>query len=97
MLNGIGLVFLLFVLVEFLKEGRRGKLVGVCDSRLSCAGGARPSVVVAVQPPADEAARLMRRRLIQFRARKDAPSESKLAGKTADLLSGSARKSYGAR
>jgi hypothetical protein len=82
MLNGIGLVFLLFVFVEFLKEGRRTGMVEVTRGSRACSTrDCGPDVVVAVLPPASEIARMRRRAVLQFSVAKAGLAENKLATK----------------
>jgi hypothetical protein len=49
-LNGMGLVFMLYVLVNFVKEGRRTPRGGARMPRLSSLYGSRTEVFVATRP-----------------------------------------------
>jgi hypothetical protein len=96
MLNGTGVVFLIWVLIEFLKEGWRSRVTGQCSCQFAPARGIKSGSVPAALAPL-AMARMQERTVIQFRTRNGSPSESKLAAKFGGLGSGSPSKGYGTR
>ncbi len=97
MLNGIGVVFLIWVLIEFMKEGLRSRAAGRASVQCIPMHGDRTDFVGAAFPEEYEAASLRDRKVIHFRAPQDSPSESKLVAKSAELNRSTPSKGYGTR
>jgi hypothetical protein len=72
-LNAMGVVFLLYVLVNFWKEGRRTTQGDVRSYRLQSLHGSKPEVFVATRPLGFEAGRPGKRSLIRFPAPEGRP------------------------
>jgi hypothetical protein len=66
LLNGLGVAFLMYVLVNFLREGRQNKHGALRPSRLSAEYGSARQVYVATRPFASNAKKTNETFVLQF-------------------------------
>ena len=83
LLNGVAVVFLLYVLVNFWKEGARTAHGGMRVSKFQSLHECRPKVFVVTRPPVYETGRPGKRSLIQFPAPQSRPEENQIGGESA--------------
>jgi len=67
-LNGLGVVFLLYVLVNFWKEGKRARHPAARSYRYLSVDSTKPEVFIATCPLTFETDRPTERRVIRFHA-----------------------------
>jgi hypothetical protein len=78
-LNGMGVAFLLYVLVNFWKEGKRAKHPAARSYRSLSLDSAKSEVFVATRPLTFETDRSTEHPVIRFHAQKGRPQEKQVA------------------
>jgi hypothetical protein len=79
LLNGVGVAFLLYVLVNFWKEGKRANYPGARSCGHLCMESTKPEVFVATHPLAVEPDRPNKHAVIRFHALEDRVREKQVA------------------
>ena len=78
-LNGMGVAFLLYVLVNFWKEGKRAKHPAARSYRSLSLDSAKSEVFVATRPLTFETDRSTEHPVIRFHAQESHPQEKQVA------------------